>query len=779
MTAYGPALRIVRRDALRAKGRTALIVCMIGLPVAAIVTLAVLVRTLEWSPREALPTELGAADARLTGAGHAPVRQTPESDAPVPDGERAGPADERPWTTGEIARRVRADYGPGARVLPMTRGVPVMLETSRGYLRADLTELDARDPLARGILDITEGRAPAAPDEIALAPSLGERGFPVGATVRFGGDGAARRVVGHVESPRSPGDPVALALPGTLPDSAADPASRHWLIDIGRSVTWDDVGALNRDGITVLSRDVVLDPPPVPDPPVPDVSSAGDESGGTAAVVAMAVAMIVLEVALLAGPAFAVGIRRRRRLLALVSVAGGEPRHLRAVVLAGGLVLGGAAAVGGALLGIGAAAVSRVVVDAVTDTAPGPFEVPWLPVVLTALLGAGSGLVAAYVPARHAARMDVVAGLAGRRDPGGARRRRGVPVAGAVLVLAGVCCCLFGVRALREYGAVFGAVSIIVGAVMVAPWLVGSAGRAGGALPVPLRLAVRDGARNHARTAPAVAAIMVAVAAMSALGIANTSDMTQTRMDYAAKLPEGSALIRPPADGAAEIREMVERELPGVPLVGMRVLAHENQACPAAGTSSCPFASFPDGKGEPGEHVEWHAVVGGAPVARLLLGRADPKVEAALAGGAIVLFGGADGAAGGTTTATVATWEDDRKRTLREVRDLPAIAARTGAHVRAIVPPSAAERIGLPAPVEAFGVDRAAHRLTEAEAERLEEILNAYPESGGVYVERGFNRSNATLMLVLTVVAAVLALGGALIVTGLSAADARPDLAVL
>ncbi|OLT11555.1 hypothetical protein BJF79_24075 [Actinomadura sp. CNU-125] len=49
MTSAGAALRIARRDALRAKGRTAFVLCMIGLPVAAIVALGVVWQTSAWS----------------------------------------------------------------------------------------------------------------------------------------------------------------------------------------------------------------------------------------------------------------------------------------------------------------------------------------------------------------------------------------------------------------------------------------------------------------------------------------------------------------------------------------------------------------------------------------------------------------------------------------------------------------------------------------------------------------------------------------------------------
>ncbi|MFD0904251.1 ABC transporter permease, partial [Actinomadura sediminis] len=340
MSGFRPALRIALHDALRAKGRTALILCMVGLPVAAVVGFGVVWKTLEWTPRESLPHEIGAADALLSGDGRDPIGQFPDN------GETSigATAEAAPWTTAEITRRVVAEYGADARVLPMNFG-DVEIVTSAGRLRVPLHELDVRDPMARGILEITDGRAPGAPGEIALSPSLAARGFALGGTVRVGSEETPMRVVGYVRDPYVSPDHeatehLAVALPGAVPaDPSADPTEagplRHWLVDAGGPVTWEDVTGFNEDGIIVLSRDVVEHPPEKPGPS--GLSSPPDwPVNRTSAIVALTGAMILLQVVLLAGPAFAVDVRRRRRLLALVAVAGGGPRHLRAVVLAGG-----------------------------------------------------------------------------------------------------------------------------------------------------------------------------------------------------------------------------------------------------------------------------------------------------------------------------------------------------------------------------------------------------------------------------------------------------------
>ncbi|WP_433139876.1 FtsX-like permease family protein [Actinomadura nitritigenes] len=768
MSAYGAALRLARRDALRAKGRTALVICMIGLPVTAIVALAVLFQTSAWSARESLPYEIGAADARLTGAGHAPVGQTADDQDIIKPRASGGGDAERPWTTPEITRRVAAAFGPSARVRPLETGGRIALRTARGYRGADHIGLDLRDPMTRGMLDITGGRAPAALGEVALAPSLG---FPIGADVQIDRSGTTARVVGHVRDPREPRRALALTLPGAVPGLTAP--RPQWLVAGAGPVTWDEVTALNRSGITVLSRAVVSDPPArAREESVP---AAGPDGTGVA-IVAMAVAVVVLEVVLLAGPAFAVGVRRQRHRLALVAACGGDARHLRAVVLAGGLVLGGAAAAAGALLGLLAAALAKPLSKAFLGVVLGPYEVPWALVAVTMLLGAGSGVLAALVPALQAARMDVVAALAGRREA--VRARRGWPVAGAVLVLLGVAASLLGTRALHELGAALGAAAIVIGCVMATPWLVGAAGRGARWLPLPLRLAVRDGARNRGRAAPVVAAIMAAVAGITVFAIGVASDARQERAEYEPRLPMGSAMVRPPLGKADAVTAAIGRELPGVPLVPLRTLPGEGAECDQADTAKCPFVGFASGPSR-NRTIVLDNVVGGAREARLLLGRDDPAVTSALAAGKVVVFGSPP-LPGGTTTATVAYWKDDRRHTLRTVRGIPAVAVREDPHVQALVPPSVAALARVPVRAEALGVDRADHRLTEAEQSRLTEVLAAFTDTGDtVYVERGHVDSPSPMLLALAIAGAVLAFGGTMIATGLAAADARPDLATL
>ena len=96
---------------------------------------------------------------------------------------------------------------------------------------------------------------------------------------------------------------------------------------------------LNRLGVTALSRAVIADPPP-PDG-VPYMQS--ERSGATlqeALFAAVTIGLMLLQVALLAGPAIAVGARRNQHTLALLAASGADRRHLRAVVLGSAGVVG-------------------------------------------------------------------------------------------------------------------------------------------------------------------------------------------------------------------------------------------------------------------------------------------------------------------------------------------------------------------------------------------------------------------------------------------------------
>ena len=148
------------------------------------------------------------------------------------------------------------------------------------------------------------------------------------------------------------------------------------------------------------------------------------------------VAMVLLEVVLLAGPAFAVGARKQQRSLALMAAAGGTPKQARRVVLGSAIVLGAVAAVVGVLAGIGLGWILIPVVQRFSGQLARTVRGAVAAAGGVAAFGLLAAFLAAVVPARIASRQDVVAVLAGRRGDRAPSLRS--PLIGLVLLGVGV-----------------------------------------------------------------------------------------------------------------------------------------------------------------------------------------------------------------------------------------------------------------------------------------------------------------------------------------------------
>ncbi|GAA3197484.1 FtsX-like permease family protein [Actinocorallia longicatena] len=772
MSGYRAALRIARRDATRSKGRSALVLAMIGVPVLAIVVLAVLARTVDLTDAERLGWDMGRADAIVQAQGREAV---PAAVLGFDYGTRPAGRGE-PWTDAEVTGVLKARLGEQTGVLPSRTG-GALVTVPGGLSYAMVREVDLRENAARGLLRIDGGRPPATTGEVMVSRTLRERGFRIGTDLRTR-DGAAKRIVGYVTLPDNPRGEFVQGLPGSLLRGV--PA--NFLVTRGSPVTWADVRALNALGIAVNSRSVI-ERPPAGVPERAGVMESGG-SGADTAIVALVLAMIILEVTLLAGPAFAVGIRRQRRLLALVAAVGGEARHLRAVVLASGAVLGVAAGALGTLGGFGGALIGKILIERYANTILPAWDIPWTWIAAICLLAGFSGLAAAYLPARQAARTDVVAALAGRRDE--ARTARGLPVAGGVLTATGLAATAVGIGPLHEGGAVIGTVLIVVGFVLLTPAAVGLAGRLARHLPLPARLAVRDADRNRGRTAPAVAAIMAAVAGITVLAIGGNSDFAQRRAEYVPRMPMGSTVVEElPRERVEQTAAAIRSVVPGAdvvradhftdPLRGVEDPARavvKRLNTPEPDPSTCDPVCAYTTSGQFG----FEYLIGGPELGRVVLGRDDPAVTAALGAGRAVVFvpgvvrdGTARfsvdefGAGAGTAPKSVPFPV--------EAVYVPAISGPT-----AILPPAMAARTGLATePAGLFVTDR----LTAEQTRQVREAVIKVAWYTKVYTERGFHESFGLILLILGAVGSIMVLGGSLIATGLSAADARPDLATL
>jgi len=780
---WRPMLRIARRDALRARGRSVLVLAMIALPVLAVVALDTLGRTSEVTVREGLDRKIGSADAMIMFEGdRAPVDQNPD----LSYLSSLSTGTELPLPTESSVMTV---LGNGSRVIALNGG-EVGLLTSAGVSRPGGLEVDLRDPMTTGLFDLREGRMPRSVDEIAVSVRLSERGLTVGDTVHLE-SGLTRRVAAIVESTSTLEMNRVVGLPGSLGIASTD-THRVWLAHRPGGVDWATVRDLNTKGLYVLSRDVVENPPPASEVSAEAMVDSGMGSAEVA-VLGLVVAMALLEVVLLAGPAFAVGARRQQRSLALIMATGGERRDVKRAVLAGGLVLGIVAAVFGSVGGVVVALLARPFVQRFSTEVLGPFEVSVRDVTLIALCGLLSAVLAAVAPAMLAARQDVVAVLAGRR--GDTRAGKRSPALGAVLLGGGVALAVFGATegSGGEVLITFSAVSAVFGMVLLIPLVVSQLGRLAGRLPLAARFAVRDAARHRGRTAPAVAAVAATVAGVVALGIGGASDAAERRATYTPSGPVGAAVVQDPTarpDDWNALRAAVTTRLPEArvrPVLGVRDAYMEtgNLAGPVESIDLQLVTNRPD-KMSVGSTSSFGAsvLVGADSLESIGIGMSDQERERAvrtLDRGGAVMFAPADD---GETQATVFKLAGpDLESELERVGQwtVPvAIVTAPGSIMPAlaVVSREIAERAGLPVVTTALVADSVA--IDTGTEDELREAVTGLSQSSYVSVERGFqDNSTRIILLLLGSVGGVLVLGGTLTATFLALSDARPDFATM
>lgn len=774
------ALRLARRDARRAPGRTALVLLMVGLPVLVVVAAGTLLRTSEVSPAEALPGRLGAADALIEGVARGPVAADPVRGEPFLEPGPVGV----PWT----AEEVLAELPAGSRVVERAVGT-VDARIGPGRVAVDGYAEDLGDPLRAGAYTLVEGRVPGRDGEVAVSEALAGR-VDVGEELRLTADDVPATVVGVLHSVARPAGSYLVLPPGGA--GLLDGARPEFLAAVPGGLDWPAVQQLNDLGLVVLSREVVADPPPAQAYQPPGTS--GSDTRAQDAVLALVVAALVLEVVLMAGPAFAVGLRRRRRDLALLAAHGGTPADLRRAVLASGLLLGGGAALIGALLGPALARAVAPVVEDRLGTAFGPFDVPVREALVVVATGTLAGLAAAYVPARQAARTDVAVTLAGRR--GQVRSSRRLPVLGLLLVAGGGVLTVLGARG-TELAVAGGAVLLVVGVLLATSWLVGLLAPLARWLPVAGRLAVRDATRNRTRTAPAVAAVLATVAGVTALAVGSASDSAQSRRDYVPQAPLGTAVVQAAADEEtwSRIERVVAEQLPGRTPGVVRAVAYTPRTpytlgvrapgCtgPAADCTWYPWTA----SGAVGSAASLGDVVVAdeSLLASVTAGRLREEALAAYRTGRAVVFGSGALDAAGEVTVDVLSWDGTGEEVIGTAT-LPAaevvppvVGGLLQAPALVVLPPGLTDRLPVEVATTQLRVGGPDEPVTPAEQARLDEALGDTGGQVGLYVERGWSDDLSTARLLLVLVGGTLVLVATLTATGLAVADARPDAATL
>jgi len=541
VSSWRTALRVARREAGRSKGRSSLVVAMIALPVLCLSFAAVSYDMFKLTGSERADRTMGTADARI----HWPLHIAAEQDV---NGEYGWPADRfagvqkepgadetRPGTEAELM----AELPAGSRVLPVRTGV-VELRTAAGVGHPNDISVDATSSLTDGYVEVIDGRVPTTATEVALTEQAATRvGAGIGGTVTSADGLRTYSVVGLIEFPSMLEETLLFAPFTEESPKGFQQQQLSWLVDTPAPITWAGVRELNKSGIVVASRDVLVYPPPADQVP----NQYTDEVLPQELAIGVLVAgLALLEIVLLAGPAFAVSARRRQRQLALVAANGGTPAHVRRIVLADGVVLGVAGAVIGIVGGVAAAFGARPFIEELlAHSRAGAYRVFPTALLAIAALAVITGLLAALVPAFITARQNVVASLAGRR--GVTRSRKRWIAVGLAMLGAGATVVVLGTFAGSAQVMLAGLVLGELGMVLCTPALVGLIARLGRVLPLAPRIALRDAARNRAAAAPAISAVMAAVAGSVAIGLYLDSNREMQLSSQEQMMPIGNATV--------------------------------------------------------------------------------------------------------------------------------------------------------------------------------------------------------------------------------------------
>lgn len=497
------ASRLARREVRRRPGRTLLVAALVAVPVLAMTMAITIARSATDSPQQQFERSSGQADLMLD-VGELTSSQIDDAIAALPTGSRAvriTTANTRLTATeGQVAEWV--DF----RIAPFG------------------------DPLLDGIYDVTEGRVPSAPGEVLLHRDVAdELGVDVGDTVALERPSGEWTVVGIGRANDYFDQPI-FAVIEFPADRLRDGSS--WvrvLADLPDDVVADDLVALIGRGPAWIDLAPRLGPTP---------DSIADERYWSPRVDVevqpealawgwVAGALTLAAVGVIIAAAFASSARRQLATIGQLSANGAPEGLIRRTLALQGAWTGAIGALAGVVIGLVAVRFTRPLVELVIDRPLGGWRIDVLALVVILLTGVAAATFAAMVPARSAAKVPVLAALAGRR-PLGAVPRALVPI-GALLFLAGVGLLVLVTIASTDntgengnlYAAValLGGLGVIAGMCCASPIAVDGVGRLGARLSGTWRLAARSVARSRTRSA----GVMTAVAVTGAAAIAVTT----------------------------------------------------------------------------------------------------------------------------------------------------------------------------------------------------------------------------------------------------------------
>lgn len=564
------ALRMARRDVRRHRGRSLLIVVMVGLPVLLLTAASTLWFTDDLDAVERLPFQLGRTQAFAMGPQEQQARQL--ADPSAQQGWDAEPPPALPLPGAGAGDEAALETLLDADLYALT-STAVTAEVDGHYSMAVVLAADlSRPEVLAPRVTLETGRWPESPAEVVVTAQGIEHGLPASGTMTLTSEDSeattSARTVTVVGSGRAfdttSGEFLTqvdlLTAHGPETEAAADTyAMRQWLVDRPEPLTWPEIERLNTYGVVAYSRHVALHPETVTRQP----ESTPRDQVALLVIAASALGLLLLTT-LLAGPAFAVSAARQRHTLALAASNGATRAQLRRSVLGQALVLGVLSSLVGSGLGLVSGLGITAAIRAVRpDLLFGPVDIPWPAVGLVAVAAVVSSVVAALVPSRGLGRLDIVSVLRGQSVSAPLRRR--VPLTGAVLTLLGAAAVTwtsFGQAPLLFLVFLAGCVVMAIGALMLVPLSLAAVGRIAHRLPLPVRLAAREAGRQRGRATPTVAAIMAGAAVLAVVAVALQADTVRQARNHTQMLMPGQGMVQwgiaQPAPGAAHSLEQAD-----------------------------------------------------------------------------------------------------------------------------------------------------------------------------------------------------------------------------
>jgi putative ABC transport system permease protein len=544
MSALAVAFRSSRRNLRRHRGRNAMIAAMVSLPVSVMVAVGITHSSQQPTTSELLAAHLGNAQARIVQVAGPNVKVLQSPDNP-----------DMPWSTEEdvtsAATRPLDPTIPGAATAVGLTPVQAQVATDTADLTFNGTVGAAWDPLLEGRYTLVDGRAPMNDTEVMLSPKAASRlGVTLGSPLSV--DDHPVTYVGTLDQAQNAVEQI--FIPDGIVDTANALSPTEWYVG-GSALTWSQVWELNKQGMIAFSRDVVEHPPGFN--PLGDMVTTNDSS--IAAIVAIALGGGAIAV-LLAGSAFAVGLRREQRVLGMFAVTGADRRHVAAVSIATGVWLGLMGGIVGVALGAGIAwgiqqAGSANVFGLWTTWG---FHIPWVQLTGSLAFAVLVGAASAAIPAVMASRKDPLASLRGALRPHQVSRRWSVVgLAALVLGVAGLVAGQQGLTArntspdswrtgtgmLWPLVITGSAIATFAGIVLVLPAILAAVARLAAHAPLSARLAARDGARQSMRTTGVIVAISVAVIAVTVTASLQGQSVHAQAARYQGWSPVGSLRV--------------------------------------------------------------------------------------------------------------------------------------------------------------------------------------------------------------------------------------------